>query len=147
MLRVVNAALSVSALLNSTKFDLRQTYFILSGIGGVNPKVATIGSVAIAKFAVQIDMQLEFDAREIPENWTTGYVPMGAATQHSWPDTITGSEVFELNDNLRKHAITFSQAAKLEDSTAAAENRALYVGSPMASMMWPHHIRRSLKEM
>jgi purine nucleoside permease len=127
---VINAALSISALTSSNMFDLSQTYFILSGIGGVNPKAATIGAVAIAKFAVQIDLQLEFDGREIPFNWTTGYVPMGAASRESYPQIIYGSEVFELNDNLRQIAISFAKTASLEDSEQAAANRALYSNSP-----------------
>ncbi|KAL2841882.1 purine nucleoside permease [Aspergillus pseudoustus] len=127
---LVNAALALSALTSYALFDLTKTYFLLSGIGGVNPKVATIGSVAVAKYAVQVDMQLEFDAREIPSSWSTGYVPMGAPSHGSWPDTIMGNEVFELNDNLRQIALSLSKQATLIDSTAAAQNRALYANSP-----------------
>ncbi|KAH6711719.1 purine nucleoside permease [Leptodontidium sp. MPI-SDFR-AT-0119] len=126
---LVNAALSVSALTASPLFDLTKTYFILSGIAGVNPKVATIGSVALAKFAVQVDIQLEFDGREIPESWTTGYLPIGAPSHGSFPSHFTGSEVFELNDNLRKLAVSFARVADLVDSEAAVTNRALYAGS------------------
>ncbi|KAL2867765.1 purine-nucleoside phosphorylase [Aspergillus lucknowensis] len=127
---LVNAALALSALTTSNIFDFSKTYFLLSGIGGVNPKVATIGSVAVAKFAVQVDTQLEFDGREIPSSWTTGYVPMGAPSHDSWPDTIMGNEVFELNDNLRQIAISLSKKATLVDSDDAAKNRALYADSP-----------------
>jgi purine nucleoside permease len=130
ILEVVNAALAISALTTSTLFVLSKTYFMLSGIAGVNPKVATIGSVALARFAVQVDLQLEFDAREIPKTWTTGYVPMGAPSHDSYPDTIMGSEVFELNDNLRQYAISFAKMATLVDSAAAAKDRALYANSP-----------------
>ncbi|KAG4427523.1 hypothetical protein IFR05_016993, partial [Cadophora sp. M221] len=127
--QVVNAALSISALTLSPLFDLTKTYFILSGIAGVNPKVATIGSVALAKFAVQVDIQLEFDRREIPESWTTGYLPIGAPSHGSFPSHFTGSEVFELNDKLRKLAISFARGADLVDSGDAIANRALYAGS------------------
>ncbi|OJJ34561.1 hypothetical protein ASPWEDRAFT_158494, partial [Aspergillus wentii DTO 134E9] len=116
---LINAALSVSAIISSTIFDLSKTYFLLSGIAGVNPKQATIGAVAFAKFAVQVDLQMEYDAREIPSTWESGYVPMDAEDLH-------GSEVYELNDNLRQMAISFARTAVLEDSAAAAENRALY---------------------
>ncbi|KAL2059987.1 hypothetical protein VTL71DRAFT_9809 [Oculimacula yallundae] len=126
---LVNAALSVSALTSSPLFDLRSTYFILSGVAGVNPKVSTIGSVALAKFAVQVDIQLEFDAREIPRSWSTGYLPIGAPSHGSFPSSFTGSEVFELNDNLRQLALSFAKTAELVDSDAAVGNRALYAGS------------------
>ncbi|KAJ5549112.1 hypothetical protein N7513_006346 [Penicillium frequentans] len=99
---LINAALTLSAICSSPLFDMSKTYFLLSGIGGVNPKVATIGSVAVARFAVQVDLQLQFDAREIPSEWMTGYVPMGAPSHDSFPDTIMGSEAFELNNNLRQ---------------------------------------------
>ena len=127
---MINAALTISALTSSTVFDLSKTYFMLSGIAGVNPKVATIGAVAFAKFAVQIDLQVEFDGREIPSTWSTGYVPMGASSRESYPTTIYGSEVFELNDDLRQVAISFARTVSLEDSADAAKNRALYSDSP-----------------
>lgn len=129
-LKVVNAALALSAFTTSSLFDLSQTYFILAGIGGVNPKVATIGSVALAKFAVQVDLQVEYDARQIPLEWTSGYIPMGASSQDSYPDTIMGSEVFELNDNLRQLALGFAKTAALVDSEDSVKNRALYANSP-----------------
>ena len=127
---MINAALSISALTSSTIFNLSKTYFILSGIAGVNPKVATIGAVAFAKFAVQIDLQVEFDGREIPSTWSTGYVPMGASSREAYPSIMYGSEVFELNDDLRQVAMSFARTVSLEDSADAAKNRALYSDSP-----------------
>ncbi|KAK0117930.1 hypothetical protein ONS95_012242 [Cadophora gregata] len=126
---LVNAALSISALTTSPLFDLTKTYFILSGIAGVNPKVSTIGSVALARFAVQVDIQLEFDTRETSPSWKTGYLPIGAPSHGSFPRNFTGSEVFELNDNLRKLAMKFARDVDLVDSEAAIDNRALYAGS------------------
>ena len=81
----INAASSISALVLSPKFDLTKTYFMIAGISGVNPKVATLGSVAFAKYAVQVALQYEFDAREIPANFTTGYVPLGAFSPTEYP--------------------------------------------------------------
>lgn len=57
---VVNAALSVSALICSDVFDLSKTYFLNTGIAGVNPKKSTIGSVALPRFAIQVDTQMGF---------------------------------------------------------------------------------------
>jgi purine nucleoside permease len=61
----INAATSIASLVMSPKFDLTKTYFLIAGIAGVNPKVATLGSVAFAKYAIQIALQYEFDAREV----------------------------------------------------------------------------------
>ncbi|OBS24621.1 hypothetical protein FPOA_05161 [Fusarium poae] len=101
---LINASLSISALLTSPVFDLTKSYFILTGIAGVNPKRATIGSVAFARFAVQVDTQLEFDAREVPSEWGSGA--------------------------LRDYAFSVAKGVNLEDSPVAAENRALWKNSP-----------------
>lgn len=127
---VVNAALSVSALISSDWFDLSKTYFLITGIAGVNPRKSTIGSVALPKFAIQVDTQMEFDAREIPADWPTGYVPLGADSVDYYPKFITGSEIYELSDALRKQAMSFAKTVKLEDSSRAKEYRARFAESP-----------------
>ena len=68
----INAANSMNALTFSGLFDFTKTYFMIAGIAGVSPKVATLGSVTFAKYAVSVELQYEFDAREIPANFTTG---------------------------------------------------------------------------
>ncbi|KAM5380868.1 hypothetical protein ACJZ2D_003392 [Fusarium nematophilum] len=127
---LINAALSISALTSSPLFNLSKTYFILTGIAGVNPKRATIGSVAVAKFAIQVDLQLEFDAREVPSSWGSGYVPMGATSPDGFPQILHGSEVFELNANLRDFAVSTAKTAVLIDTLEAEKNRALWRDSP-----------------
>jgi purine nucleoside permease len=57
----------------STKFDLTETYFMVAGIAGVNPEVATLASVAFARFSIQFAVSYEIDPREAPEDWSTGY--------------------------------------------------------------------------
>lgn len=86
----------------SPAFDLTTTYFYIAGIAGVNPDVATIGSVSFAKYAVQVALQYEIDAREIPKNFSTGYFAQGADAPGQYPTSIYGTEVFEVNDSLRK---------------------------------------------
>ncbi|KAF5721615.1 putative purine nucleoside permease [Fusarium globosum] len=126
---LINASLSISALLTSPLFDLTKSYFVLTGIAGVNPKRATIGSVAFAKFAIQVDTQLEFDAREVTEEWGSGFVPMGADRPDQFPGIVHGSEVFELNANLRDYALSVARTVALTDSPKAAEHRALWKNS------------------
>jgi purine nucleoside permease len=43
------------------------------GIAGINPYQGTLGTAAFARFAVQVALQYELDARQMPSNWTTGY--------------------------------------------------------------------------
>ena len=83
----INAATSVTALAFSGYFNLTKTYFMVAGIAGINPEVATLGSVAFARYAVQVALQYEFDAREIPSNWTNGYVPFNAFSPTGYPQT------------------------------------------------------------
>jgi purine nucleoside permease len=68
----INAASTIAALLYSSSFKLTSTYFLIAGISGINPNVATIGSVTFARFAVQVALQFELDAREKPPAFSTG---------------------------------------------------------------------------
>ncbi|KAF7118899.1 hypothetical protein CNMCM5793_008535 [Aspergillus hiratsukae] len=58
----INAAVTVSSVAFSPLFDLTHTYFMIAGIAGVNPKVATIGGVAFARYAVQVALHFEVNA-------------------------------------------------------------------------------------
>ena len=99
---------------------------MVAGIAGVNPKVATLGSVTFAKYAIQVALQYEFDAREIPDNFSTGYVPLGAYSPSEYPQNIYGTEVFEVSTALRDYAIGFASSAVLNDSSEAVAYRAKY---------------------
>lgn len=116
----------MTALAFSPLFDFTKTYFLIAGIAGISPKVATIGSVTFARYAVQVALQYEFDSREIPANFTTGYVPQGSTFPSEYPQSIYGTEVFEVNDALRQIAISFARTAILNDSAAAVAYRANY---------------------
>ncbi|KAI0028392.1 purine nucleoside permease [Vararia minispora EC-137] len=127
----INAASSISALVASPAFDLRQTYFLLAGIAGISPELATLASVTFGKFAVQVALQYEIDPSELPANWsaTGGFIPQGTSDPNAYPAYIYGTEVFQLNDALRQRAIAFAQNATLADSTTAQAYRALYNSS------------------
>ncbi|MCJ1354808.1 MAG: hypothetical protein MMC33_004798 [Icmadophila ericetorum] len=126
----INAASSITALAYSPLFNLTKTYFLIAGIAGINPKVATLGSVAFARYAIEVELQYEFDAREIPDNFTTGYVPLGSTSPDEYPQSIYGTEVFEVNQALQKLAIGFASAAKLVDNAASKSYRANYASTP-----------------
>ena len=122
----INAAVTISSLVRDKQFDLTSTYFMVAGIAGVNPEVATICGVTFARYAVQVAMQYEFDPREIPANFSTGYIPQGSDVPDEYPQSIYGTEVFEVNQNLQKIAATFARKATLNDSDDAIAYRALY---------------------
>ncbi len=122
----INAASTMSALVLSSKFDLTKSYFMVAGIAGVNPKVATLASVTFARYAVQVALQYEFDYRDLPDNFTTGYIPFNVDDPAEYPAEIYGTEVFETNLALRDVAIGLASSAVLNDTAAAQAYRAKY---------------------
>lgn len=126
----INAATSTLALVLSSEFDLTKTYFLIAGVAGINPEVGTLASVTFPQFAIQVALQYEFDARDVPEEWGTGYVPQGTTSVDNYPRYIYGTEVFQLNDALRQRAMTFAITAALNDSADARVYRKLYANDP-----------------
>ncbi len=123
----INAAVTITSLLASPQFDLTTTYFLIAGIAGINPKYGTLGDVAFSKYAIQVALQYEFDAREIPDNYSTGYIPQGSYAPDEYPTSIYGTEVFEVNEALRDIAAEFAMTAlPFNDSTDAIAYRANY---------------------
>jgi purine nucleoside permease len=123
----INAAVTISSLVASHLFDLKDTYFMIGGIAGINPKYGTLGDVAFCKYAVQVALQYEFDAREMPLNFTTGYFPQGSYAPGQYPQSIYGTEVFEVNEALRDIAVNFaSTSLPFNDSADAITYRANY---------------------
>lgn len=135
----INSAVSMTALVLSRSFNFTQTYFLLAGIAGVNPRHATIGSVAFARYAVQVALQYEIDSRSLPEDWPTGYIPYGRAHPFEYPCITYGTEVFELNANLRDAAHAFAQRAQLQDAQETRKYRLLYseMGPPYHTAVMP----------
>ncbi|KAG6916820.1 hypothetical protein DXG01_005202 [Tephrocybe rancida] len=127
----INAATTITSLVHSPSFDLTQTYFLIAGIAGVNPKLATTGSVTFARYAVQVALQYEFDARDKPANFPTGYVPQGSFAPDQFPAELYGTEVFEVNDALKKLAVNYARKAILNDTVDAQKYRANYATNPL----------------
>ncbi|KAK8064570.1 purine nucleoside permease [Apiospora phragmitis] len=126
----INAAASMAALVLGADaqavFDYGRTYFLVSGIAGVNPKLGTLGSVALARFAVQAALQYELDARDMPENFSTGYLAYGTDAPGRPPTSFYGTEVMEVNEALRDAA--FSLARGGSGSGSGSGGGSDYVG-------------------
>ncbi|OJD36609.1 purine nucleoside permease [Diplodia corticola] len=140
----INAAVTLTALYTSALFDLTTTYFLIAGIAGISPEVGTLGSVTFARYAVQVALQYEFDAREpsLPANWTTAYIPQGATQPLAYPSSLYGTEVFALNPTLRDTALRLAANATLADSPAAITYRAHY--APQSSNTTANYTAASL---
>ncbi|KAJ4246603.1 hypothetical protein NW762_013545 [Fusarium torreyae] len=122
----VNSAASLMALVLSPKFDLSNTYFLIAGIAGVNPKYGTLGTVALARYSIQVALQYEIDSRSLPANWPTGYISYGRDQPHEYPFITYGTEVFELNAELQDTAYKLASKAELSDANGPKQYRALY---------------------
>lgn len=121
-----NAAASTMALVLSPQFDLSHTYFIVTGIAGIDPDVGTLGAAAWARYLVDFGLQQEFDATEAPPQWPGGYVGIGAADPQTRPKLEYGTEVFQLDEALLQRALALSHGARLEDNDTAAAYRRRY---------------------
>lgn len=112
----INAANSMMSILLNPKFYLRDTFWLLNGIGGGTPTQVTTGSVTFAKYAVQVGLQYQIDPKELGDypDWPTGYFSYGAKDPWGYPDSVYGTEVFELNEKLRDRAIAAGK--KVEDT-------------------------------
>ncbi|KAL6308292.1 purine nucleoside permease [Sparassis latifolia] len=133
----INAAVTISSLVASPLFHLTKTYFMIAGIAGINPHQGTIASVTFARYAVQVALQYEFDAREMPANFSTGYVGFGTTMPNQYPTTLYGTEVFEVNTALRDLAVGFARQATLNDSAQAVAYRATYAEAYTAAGAGP----------
>ena len=121
------AAASVMALGLDPRFDLSKAYWVVAGIAGVDPADASIGSAAWAEWVVDGDLAHEIDAREIPSDWKTGFVPLRKSKPYEGPRTVPNEgESYHLNPALVEWAYQKTKDVKLEDAEAMRKNREQY---------------------
>jgi purine nucleoside permease len=125
-----NAAASMMAVLYSGLFDLRESYVIVSGIAGIDPKQGTIGSVAWARYVVDMGIAHEIDAREMPRGWQDGYFGVLTDGPGKVPKFEYRTEMFQLDEDLLQRAFALSKTARLEDSEDVRRYRAHYPSAP-----------------
>jgi purine nucleoside permease len=126
------AAASVMALGLDSRFDLSKAYWIVAGIGGGDPADVSVGSAVWADHVVDGDLAFEIDARQIPANWSTGYVPLRKGTPYEQPASNEYGEVYSLNPELVGWAFHLTQNVALADSESMRKSRARFVGFPNA---------------
>ncbi|SCU79781.1 LANO_0A07470g1_1 [Lachancea nothofagi CBS 11611] len=95
----IKAAIAWTSLMNSRAFDFTQTYFLVSGTGGANPRVAAAGGVAISRFVMQFERGSMFFGSDLPENFTGNYFWAGGQTPSVYP-SLVDTELFEFNTDL-----------------------------------------------
>jgi purine nucleoside permease len=121
------AAASIMALGMDPRFDLARAYWLVAGIAGVDPADATLGSAAWAEWVVDGDLAHEIDAREIPPDWKTGYVPLRRSVPYELPrQTSDSGEAYHLNPGLVNWAFQLTRNVALVDTGAMRKERALF---------------------
>jgi purine nucleoside permease len=134
------AAASIMALGLDPRFDLTHAYWLLAGIAGVDPDVASVGSAAWAKWVVT-DIRQEIDPREAPKDWPYGIFAIGSTRAGAVPEPnrVWGSEPrsYPLNARLVDWAFNLTRDTPLAkvpviDTPEVAAFRATYTGLPNA---------------
>lgn len=139
---VGGVAEQLMALLLDPRFDFSKTYWLFTGISGVDPQVASVGSAAWARWVVQGDTLREFDDREVPKDWPYGLFAIGAKKPNALPDnpdsfagmTDAGKLAMsvKLNQGLARWAFAMTKDVPIPDSPALQKARAAWNGFPNA---------------
>src|SRR5580704_7558109 len=117
------AAASIMALGLDPRFDLRKAYWLVAGIAGIDPADGSLGSAAWAEWVVDGDLSHEIDAREIPPDWKTGYIPLRKSKPYELPRPPDEGEFYHLNPALVEWAYQLTKDVKLDDTEAMRKRR------------------------
>ncbi|MBB2177367.1 purine nucleoside permease [Gluconacetobacter johannae] len=125
-------ASAITALVLDPRFDLRQAYFVLAGIAGIDPKFGSVGSAVWAPRVINGGLAHAIDAREIPADWPDGYTPVQGSRPDERPvpplHSLSGDMAYTLNPGLVGWAYALTRSLPLEDTTALKAIRARYKG-------------------
>jgi hypothetical protein len=117
------AAASIMALGLDPRFDLRHSYWLVAGIAGGDPADASLGSAVWAEWVVDGDLGHELDAREIPADWTTGFVPLRKSIPFEKPLAPDEGQAYHLNPGLVDWAYQLTRDVPLADTDTIRERR------------------------
>jgi purine nucleoside permease len=118
------AAATIMALGLDPRFDLHQAYWLVAGIAGIDPADGSLGSAAWAEWVVDGDLAHEIDAREIPADWKTGYIPLRRSLPFEQPHRVADEgESFHLSAALVDWAYHLTKEIKLDDTDLMRKRR------------------------
>lgn len=123
------SAAAIMALGMDPRFDLTKAYWLVAGIAGINPARGSLGTAAWAEWVVDGDLAREIDAREIPADWKTGYLPLRGSVPYEQPRDSTEGEVYHLDPGLVDWAFHLTERVPLADSEAMQAARNQYDSS------------------
>ena len=126
------SAASVTMLGMDSRFDLRQAYWLVAGIAGVDPQDASIGSAVWAEYLVDGDLSHEIDPREMPQDWPYGYIARYTRKPFDDNKPEPTGEMFRTNPELTEWAYRLTEDIELPDFESLHETRARYTAHPNA---------------
>lgn len=124
-----HAAATIMALGLDPRFDLTHAYWIVAGIAGATPDKASLGSAFWARWVVDGDLGYEIDAREIPPDWTTGYLPLRKSKPFEEPAAPLPGQVYALNRPLAEWAFNLTRSTPLVDTDQLKDIRSNFDGA------------------
>ena len=124
-----SAASTIMALGLDPRFDLTHAYWIVAGIAGGSPDLTSLGSAAWARWVIDGDLAYEIDAREIPPDWTTGFIPLRKTRPFEQPAAPLPGQVYELNSTLTEWAYGLTKNTPLADTDRLKQIRLRFDGA------------------
>jgi purine nucleoside permease len=124
-----HAAATIMALGLDPRFDLSHAYWIVAGIAGATPDKASLGSAFWARWVVDGDLGYEIDAREIPPDWTTGYLPLRKSRPFEEPAAPLPGQVYALSKPLAEWAFNLTRSTPLVDTDQLKDIRSNFDGA------------------
>ena len=113
-------------------FDLTLAYWIVAGIAGGSPDRISLGSAAWAHCVVDGDLSYEINARETPQDWITGYLPLPKSRSFEDPAAALAGQVYTLNETLAAWTFQLTRSTPLADSEHLKEIRSNVEGAAAA---------------
>lgn len=124
-----HAAATIMALGLDPRFDFTHAFWLIAGIAGGNPNRTSLGSAVWARWVVDGDLRYQIDPREMPSDWSTGYIPLRKTRPFEAPAVPLEGQVYELNSSLAEWAFDVTRATALPDTDALKEIRTKFDGA------------------
>jgi purine nucleoside permease len=124
-----HAASTIMAVGLDPRFDFTHAYWIIAGIAGGSPDQISLGSAAWARWVVDGDLGYEIDPREMPADWSTGYIPLRKARPFEQSPAPQDGQVYKLNAGLAEWAYNLTHAVPLADTERLKSIRARFDGA------------------
>ncbi len=124
-----HAAATIMAVGLDPRFDFKDAYWLIAGIAGGSPDRVSLGSAVWARWVIDGDLGYEIDAREIPPDWSTGFLPLRKTQPFEAPAEPVEGQVYALNASLAEWAFHLTRDTPLDDEEKLKEIRSSFDGA------------------